>query len=143
MAILDISALRVLLVEDDAFVRRTIKTILNNMGRPELRDAGDGQEALTELATGFKPDFILCDVQMEPMDGISFIRHLRESKNQYFVKVPVIVLTAGSDTDTVFVVNSLGNCAYLLKPISPKALSDRIELLLQRTRPDAKINKIT
>lgn len=131
MSLVDLTGLRILLVEDEVFIRRTVKMILRALGAPELREAGDGEAALHELHCGFRPHLILCDVQMEPMDGVSFLKHLRESRDRLLINVPVIMLTAAADKNTVTIVNDLGNCGYLIKPISPKSLSDRITFLFQ------------
>ena len=101
------------------------------MGATDIREAADGAEALQLLDGGFPPDLILCDVKMRPMDGITFLRQLRQHPNTACAKVPVILLTLDADAATVGAAQSLGVSSFLAKPISPKLLIERITAALR------------
>lgn len=118
--------IRILLVEDEKFIRTTIRRMLRSIGAPDIREAGDGTEALRVLGEGFIPDLIFCDVQMAPMDGAAFLKTVRASSDPLVAKTKVIMLTAAADVNVVRAFNGLGISSYLLKPVSQKQLADHI-----------------
>lgn len=68
--------LAVLVVEDHDFQRRTALMLLRSLGITRIHEAVDGRQALEMLATGARPDVIVCDLEMPRMDGVEFIRHV-------------------------------------------------------------------
>ena len=75
----DFAELRVLIVDDDAFMREILDQILRQLGVCEIWKVGDGLTALEIVDHAYPPiDVILCDLDMSGMDGISCIRHLSE-----------------------------------------------------------------
>ena len=118
--------LRILLVEDETFIRHTIRRLLRSIDSPEVREAADGTEALAILNDGFDPDIVICDVQMTPMDGFTFLKKVRSSQNTVLAATPVIVLTASADMNVVRQFSSLGIRSYLLKPVSRKQLAEHM-----------------
>lgn len=119
--------IRILLVEDEAFIRNTIRRLLRSIGTPEIREAGDGTEGLAILRNGFDPDVIFCDVQMAPMDGFTFLKAVREQAT-----TPVIGPTASADASVVRQFSGLGISSYLLKPVSRKQLAEHISSATRR-----------
>src|SRR3954451_5977731 len=94
--------IRVLVVDDHEVVRRGLFSFLD--GEPDLEvvaDAGGGQEALDLLASldgeGRRPDVVVMDLQMEPMDGIESTRRIRA----LYADVDVVVLTSFGDDERV------------------------------------------
>lgn len=71
------SSIRVMLVEDESFIRHTIRGLLRSLGAQEIREAADGTEALAALRNGFQPDIIFCDIQMTPMNGVTLLKAIR------------------------------------------------------------------
>jgi EAL domain-containing protein (putative c-di-GMP-specific phosphodiesterase class I) len=69
----------VLVVEDDAFQRRTTVRMLTSMGAINVLEAEDGKQALTMLRGSVSVNIVLCDLNMPEMDGIEFLRHLGQS----------------------------------------------------------------
>jgi CheY-like chemotaxis protein len=126
------AGVRVLVVEDETFIRDTIRRMLIALGSGEIREAGDGAEALEVLADGFHPDLAICDVRMEPMDGVAFLRTLRQLGDRVQADMPVIILTAMSDEATVHSTAGLRVAAYLLKPISRDRLGERVSEVVSR-----------
>ena len=131
---IDFSSTRILLVEDERFIRSTIKQMLRTLGSRDIREAADGAEALTVLDAGFLPDVVFCDFQMEPMDGLTFVRRIRESPDPVRAKLPIIMLTAATDEATVRTAVGLGIGGYMVKPVSPKQLGERIDATLKKQR---------
>jgi two-component system chemotaxis response regulator CheY len=132
MTVAEHPGLKILLIEDETFIRTTLKKILRALGHPEVCEASDGSEALSALRFGYSPDLILCDVKMAPMDGLTFVQHLRALPKLQLAETPVIMLTVSSDGQTIHDALELGISDYLLKPVSPRRLAEQIEVLLAR-----------
>jgi len=104
-------ALRVLVVDDSAFNRRTIGGLLNEIeGVEVVGKAGDGNEAL-KLATQLEPDLITLDLEMPRMDGFTFLRLLMARR-----PTPVIVVSGYSAKENVFRALELGAIDFVSKP---------------------------
>lgn len=124
--------LRVLVLEDEAFIRRIICRLLRQIGFRLIDEAENGIDGLREVMR-VRPNLILCDIHMEPMDGITFLRKLRGLGSGPLTQVPVIFLTADKQRDTVVSAKELQVDGYLAKPVSLKTLKDRIDhVFLQR-----------
>ena len=118
---------RVLIVDDEPRIRDLIREHLQYAGFT-CAEAGDGTQALAELANG-GIDLVILDIMMPFMDGITALRVLRQSS-----AVPVILLTAkGEEYDKVFGFE-LGADDYVVKPFSPKELMARVKAILKRTQ---------
>jgi CheY-like chemotaxis protein len=125
--------LKVLIVDDEAFMRRTIKAMLRVVGRFLVEEADDGDAALALLPT-FRPDIVLCDIQMPRVDGLQFVRQLRDHREGDLRETPVLMLTVSADEATILDAARLQLSGYLVKPVSPKLLGSHISAIV-RTRP--------
>ncbi|MFT3927257.1 MAG: chemotaxis-specific protein-glutamate methyltransferase CheB [Myxococcales bacterium] len=103
--------LRVMVVDDSAFNRRTIGDLLANMDGVEVvGKAADGDEAL-RLAASLAPDLITLDLEMPRMDGFTFLRLLMARQ-----PTPVIVVSGNSARENVFRALELGALDFIAKP---------------------------
>lgn len=114
----------ILVVEDDPLVREVIATTLRLEGFA-LREAGDGFEALQVLREGVRPSLIILDLKMEPMDGVTFLRHVRA--NPAWAPLPVLILTAWADAE-IRHDPILDGLTVLQKPFLQLAAAVRTEL---------------
>jgi len=112
--------IRVLVVDDHEVVRRGLRAFLD--GEPDLEvvaDAGGGAEALELFAQldsdGRRPDVVLMDLQMAPMDGIETTRRVRE----LYPGVEVVALTSFAEKERVRAALDSGASGYLLKDSQP------------------------
>ena len=94
----------------------------------EILTATDGEEALT-IARGKQPDLILLDVMMPKMDGIETCRHLKADPSLPFV--PIIMVTAKTDSRDVVAGLEAGADEYLPKPVDHAALVARVKSMLR------------
>ncbi len=119
--------LRVLVVDDSAFNRRSISDILSNDPDVEVvGKAADGEEAL-RLITGLRPDVITLDLEMPRMDGFTFLRILMTK-----MPLPVIVVSSYSQKENVFKALELGALDFIAKPdryIDPDLVGLREDLV--------------
>ncbi len=115
-------AIRVLLVDDHAMVRRGLATFLKIFDDLELAgEAADGSEAI-QLCAQVKPDVVLMDLVMPEIDGVSATRAIHAQ----FPKVKVLALTSFKEEHMVQSVLQAGAIGYLLKDISADELAEAI-----------------
>jgi len=117
--------MQVLLVDDSASVRAILQVYL--MGRRlTFLEAEDGERALRLLRLS-PVDLVIADIQMTPMDGITFVRTLRHTERPQLRSVPVVMLT-GDRSDAVRAqALEAGANALVHKPVHPKTLLETIE----------------
>ncbi len=115
--------IRVLIVDDQAIVRKGICALLAEVTYIEVvGEAGDGQEAVTQ-AKNLAPDVILMDLVMPGMDGIEAIRRITDSQKE----ARILVLTSFVSDDKVFPAIKAGALGYLLKDSEPADLLQAIQ----------------
>jgi two-component system response regulator MprA len=119
---------RVLVVEDDQEIADVLRRTLRGEGH-EVRSAGDGVEAL-RVAAEFAPDLVVLDLGLPKLDGVEVCRRLRAESD-----VPILILTARTETgDRVEGLDS-GADDYLVKPFERQELLARLRALLRRRPP--------
>jgi DNA-binding response OmpR family regulator len=121
---------KILVVDDEARMRKLIKDFLTNKGFIVL-EAANGKEALDIFNTDKTINLIILDVMMPVLDGWATLREIRATS-----KIPIIMLTArGEERDELFGFE-LGVDEYIAKPFSPKILVARVEAILKRAFPN-------
>lgn len=120
----------VMVVDDSPFIVDIFVTMLERGGYKTLAAYG-GEEALETLRT-VKPDLILLDIMMEPMDGWETLMHLKNGPDTK--EIPVMMLTAKQLTPSEAQEYGIYIEDYIMKPITHRELYDAIENLLSRKR---------
>ena len=124
-----LDGLKILMVDDEKFIRATIRSVLRAVARFVVIEADDGDVAL-EKTEQQKPDVVLCDITMPRMGGLRFIELLRAHPDPRVRDTPVIILTGHAEQPTVVAASKLRINGYLIKPISPKQLTDQMQIVL-------------
>lgn len=119
----------ILAVDDTAIILTRISEILCN--DYEVITANSGVRAMKFLKER-KPDLILLDIKMSPMDGIETLQEIRSRRD--LEDIPVIMLTGVEDKETVMESARLGICDYILKPFSSNDLEKRIYRAFEQER---------
>ena len=117
--------LKVVVVEDEALIRMDVVSTLEEAGFEIVGQGADGEEAIS-LATELTPDLVVMDIKMPKLDGISAAEKIAE------LKIPVVLLTAFSQTDLVSRASEAGAMAYVTKPFKPRDLLPAIQIALAR-----------
>ena len=120
-------AVRILTVEDDERIRTALRLALEEEGWI-MEEAGSGEEALSAFART-PADVVLVDITLPGIDGFDVCRSIRRISD-----VPIVMVTARTDTHDVVGGLEAGADDYLSKPFAPKELSARIRALLRRVR---------
>ena len=120
-------ALKILMVDDEARMRKLVRDFLTNKGFKVI-EAADGEEAVDIFFAQKDIALILLDVMMPKMDGWEVLKTIRK-----YSQVPVVMLTARSEERDELQGFSLGVDEYISKPFSPKILVARVEAILRRS----------
>ena len=130
----EFSNVRILLIEDQLFIRSMMARMLNGIGFKQVLQARDGKEALDLIAADREfVDVILCDLKMPNMDGFDFLAKLRELPTGS-VQTPVVMLTASNDPESVHKLKALGIAGYIVKPASTQTVVERVRVALKAAK---------
>ncbi|HOV65046.1 MAG TPA: response regulator [Spirochaetia bacterium] len=116
--------MKVLVVDDSRAIRQSIRFILEQNGY-EILEGSDGVEGLEKLASA-RVDLIITDVNMPNMDGITFIKKVREKADLRFV--PILVLTTESQQSVMEEAKAAGATGWIVKPFSTDKLLAAVRL---------------
>ena len=125
---------KVLVVDDEHYIRKVIRTLLMSIGVRHIQEASNGYAGLDTIRT-FNPDIVLVDWEMPELDGPGFVRAVRSPETFPHPDVPIIMLTAHGERSRVMEAMRCGVNEYLLKPVSSQALQARIVSVLAHPRP--------
>ncbi len=123
----------VLIIDDNEGMRSIMKAVLVALGFTTIRLADDAIEALAKMPI-VKPDLIITDIKMPVLDGVTFVRNLRADLSNPFSEVPIIVATGHTEERHVRACLDAGVDQFLAKPITAKALAERITRALSPQR---------
>lgn len=132
-----LSSLNVLLVDDNQHMRAIATAVLKSAGIPKVREAADGSAALT-LLRDFPADLVIVDFNMFPLDGVEFTRLVRNSPDSTNPYLPIIMMTGHSEKTRVYEARDAGVTEFVVKPITAKAILDRIQAVIFKPRPFVK-----
>jgi two-component system response regulator MtrA len=125
----------VLLVEDDVSVRESASLVLERAGF-HVTTAGDGAGAFEALAS-HPVDLVVLDIMLPTMSGFDVCRELRKTS-----RIPIVMLTARTDTADIVAGLELGADDYVTKPFEPAELAARVRAVLRRVN-DAPAGTVT
>ena len=125
--------MKVLLVDDEADIRRIASLSLSGVGGMEVAQADGGSEGIRK-AREDRPDVILLDLMMPGLDGLATLRALRDDPET--AQIPVVFLTAKAIFSEVERLKTLGARGVLIKPFDPMALPRLLRELLEAGGPE-------
>ncbi len=115
-------------------MRILLRTLLKAFGIREIHEAQEGSEALAFLKVR-RPDFVLTDFAMAPMDGIRFTKAVRALPDRADCVLPIIMVTGYTEMKRVEAARDAGVTEILAKPVTAAGLFSRIEEIVLRPRP--------
>lgn len=139
MAKIDFEKLRFVVADDNAHMRRIVRTLLRAFGSREIYEAEDGASAL-EAVEHFMPDILITDIKMPIFDGIELTQMIRNPDGSKHPYLPIIVLTAYSERKRVLMARDAGATEFLCKPVSANALYKRVQNVIENPRPFIKVS---
>lgn len=114
--------LHAVVVEDDDTTRALLQRLLTNMGAEEVWAASDGAEGL-RLVCQKRPSLVVCDLEMDPVDGLSLLGGVRSAMDPLLAATPVFIFTGNKDALLLSKAKTLKAAGYLVKPFNPKGFS--------------------
>lgn len=135
---LDLGSLSFLVVEDSAYMRTILRTMLQSFGARRIVEAEDGASGLEALERT-QPDILILDWVMPILDGADMVRMIRNPSNPY-AYIPIIMVTAHTERSRILEARRLGVHELLCKPISAKSLYHRISSVILAPREFVKGN---
>jgi two-component system chemotaxis response regulator CheY len=115
----------IMIVDDSASIRTVVGIALRGAGYTVI-EAKDGQDAINKL-TGQKVNLIISDVNMPIMDGITFVKHVKQMAAYKFT--PIIMLTTESDESKKREGQAAGARAWVVKPFKPEQMLAAVQRL--------------
>jgi two-component system, chemotaxis family, chemotaxis protein CheY len=133
-----IQQLRVLVVDDSQYSRTIVRSLLANIGVKRIVEANDGVAAL-ELIRQDPPDVVILDWEMPHLDGPELVRIVRSPGVFPTPDLPIIMLTAHVEHWRILESAKLGVNEFLCKPVSAKALFERLVSILLKPRATVRL----
>ena len=129
----EFNKLSVLIVEDTGVISKLIESVLETLGVKTIFTAPNGERGF-EIFCDKKPDIVLTDWDMEPVDGITLIKQIRTNPKSPHQTVPIIITTGFSALERVAEARDSGATEFLVKPFSAAGLTRRIAYVINRPR---------
>jgi DNA-binding response OmpR family regulator len=127
-----------LVVDGNEFMRSLIKREVKAHAR-EIRDATNGAEAL-RILRGYAPDIVFVDWEMEQVDGLEFVKRVRDPKESPNPFVRIIMVSAVAERQRVLAAWGAGIDEFLVKPVSAVDLLGRIRKVIETPRPFIRVD---
>ena len=129
-----LQAINVLIIDDNQYMRKVTRNLLVNIGVKNIHEAADGIAGL-ETIRALSPDIVLVEWEMPFLNGAELLRIVRSPGVFPVPDVPIIMLSRFGERWRVMEAMRLGVNEYLIKPVSGKALLDRMVSILSNPRP--------
>lgn len=123
-----------LIVDDNSHMRRLVRSLLHGFGSRQVFEAEDGAGGLEAVET-YGPDVLITDWAMPIFDGLELVQMIRNPDSCRNAYIPIIMLTGHAEKHRVVQARDMGVTEFLAKPISAKALFDRIYNIVMNPRP--------
>lgn len=126
--------LKILLVDDNHYMRVLLAEILRAVGVEHIYEANDGAEGL-QLLRERPIDLVMTDLSMQPLDGIDFVRLVRNSPASPNPMIPVVMITGHSTATRVGEARDAGVNEFLTKPLTARGVVERLHQAIEFPRP--------
>src|SRR5262245_19531105 len=133
-----IQDLSILVVDDNQYMRKIVRTHLLNIGVRKDYEGSDGMDGLDAIRI-VMPDVVIIDWELPLLNGAEFVRIIRSPGVFPMSDVPIIMLSSHGERWRVVEAVRIGVNEYLRKPVSAQALYERLVLILARPRPVVKL----
>jgi DNA-binding response OmpR family regulator len=133
-----VKSTRVLVVDDDYYMRKVIRSLLQVSGIKTFYEAPNGLEGIEAIIT-LSPDVVILDWNLPDINGAEFMRIVRSPLTFPLPAVPIIMLTGRVERETVVEAVRLGVNEFLCKPVSAKTLYERILAIRAKPREMVRI----
>lgn len=126
-------AIRILVVEDNRFMRTILVNVLRGLDVREVAEAKNGIDAIEELRGG-QVDLVVMDWEMDEMNGMELLKTIRSGKRNINPLLPVIVVSANTIARNIIQARDTGMTEFLAKPVSANAIYSRMAAIVENPR---------
>jgi two-component system chemotaxis response regulator CheY len=119
--------MKALVVDDSRATRMILRRMLSGMGFEDVIEAEHGADALQQLEAHGNPDLVLCDWNMPEMDGLTFVKTLRDTPA--YERLKVVMVTSESSPRQVYEALKAGADEFAMKPITREIIEDKLGIL--------------
>jgi two-component system chemotaxis response regulator CheY len=119
--------MKALVVDDSRATRMILRRMLSGMGFEDVIEAEHGADALHQLEEHGSPDLVLCDWNMPEMDGLTFVKTLRDMPA--YERLKVVMVTSESSPRQVYEALKAGADEFAMKPITREVIEDKLGIL--------------
>lgn len=131
--------IKILVVDDNPHIRVLVAQILRAIGVMHVYEASDGAEGL-QMMRAHEMDIVMTDLSMQPLDGIDFVRLIRNSPDSPNAMIPVIMITGHSTLKRVAEARDAGVNEILTKPLTARGVIDRLYRVIDHPRSFVRTN---
>jgi two-component system chemotaxis response regulator CheY len=128
-----VQSAQVLVIDDNQYMRKVVRSLLMNLGVKNIHEASDGIAGLDAIRL-YAPDLVVLDWEMPLLNGPELVRIVRSPGVFPAADIPIIMLTGHVERWRVLEATRLGVNEFLKKPVSAKALKDRMLAILTKPR---------
>ena len=125
---------RAVLLDDSSHMLSILRTILQGFGITDVAETRDAASAF-ETVRDHKPDFAIVDLHLDDLSGIEFTQLIRTAPDSPDRMLPIIMVTAYSERRQVKEAINVGVNEFLVKPIRPIDLFNRVRMIIEKPRP--------
>ncbi len=129
----DLSGISILIVEDFEPVASLLQSVLKNLGCVYLYHAKNGEEGL-RFYLEYKPDIVITDWDMEPIDGIQLTRYIRSLKKYQNPYTPILMTTGFSERNLIEDARDAGVTDFMAKPFTVDTIIRKISSIIEAQR---------
>lgn len=129
----DFEHLTVLIVDDSAFMRKTLSKVLESFGFKNVIEAADAVDCLSMLKQ-MSVDLVIADWMMDPLDGIELTKIIRSGSDTPNPYVPILMLTGHTELHRIKTARDAGVTEFLAKPVSAETLLKRLISVVEQPR---------
>lgn len=122
---INLNDVTILIADPNTYLRRLIHGILRGFGASKIVEVGNAMNVIETLITG-KIDILLCDARLPPHGGLALIRAIRQKVDNQHRTIPILAITSDLRETTIKQARDAGANMVVAKPMSPKALYDRL-----------------
>jgi len=115
-----------IVVDDSRAIRMILSRTLRQLGY-DVREAGNGSDALAALSAGPPANLVMADWNMPVMDGLELLRRIRASGEHR--AIPVVMVTTEAEVDQMALALEAGATEYIMKPFTPEILADKLRMI--------------
>ena len=133
-----IQELSVLVIDDNTYMRKIVRSLLLHIGVRKIFEASDGIAGLDAIRFAM-PDVVILDWELPMLNGAEFVRIVRSPDVFPLPAIPIIMLTSFGERWRVVEAIKVGVNEYLCKPVSAQALYDRLTSIIVNPRPIVKV----